>query len=547
MCRGARAPKERSGVRTTFARQWGARNTTEACRTLRTHDTRSSSWLRRWSTSLSSALAVRLRAGGRFRPEGSSISLVVSAAFAGLRCQVPADSSAIEGVPHRLARAELRSAGRPWPLRRRGGPTQALRRGTCAGMLARARSAAAAAAMAARTALTARGRGFFSGAADAGPAVSLPHRSVLRLRGRDSVSFLQGMCTQDVEAGLASGGPASRFATVLSPKGRVRFETVLWRASDDPGDVCVEVSSSLLGRVARLIDRYQVRESFAVERPEDVHVVQLLPADMRQLAAPDRVMEAYTAAAQTSSASAAFAVSAALDAAWGSAGQSAQSHLEVMAASPDPRCPVMGLRALVRGPAASLSVAAPAAPTAYSLVRSLMGVPEGEAEVFEAVPLELNLEQLLGVSFVKGCYVGQELVARAHFRGLLRKRLLPVVLGQGHLGAAVAPPPSEGDAGHRLALEGGREITLPGVPGVLFEGADCASERDAAALQAARRLAEASQAAAAAPPQRDTAGRPRPCHSAFGSRGGPRTGGPRRGAARAGSWLLCRAPTSAWP
>ncbi|KAA0148027.1 hypothetical protein FNF29_06971 [Cafeteria roenbergensis] len=333
------------------------------------------------------------------------------------------------------------------------------------------------------------------------------------------------MCTQDVEAGLASGGPASRFATVLSPKGRVRFETVLWRASDDPGDVCVEVSSSLLGRVARLIDRYQVRESFAVERPEDVHVVQLLPADLRQLAAPDRVMEAYTAAAQTSSASAAFAVSAALDAAWGSAGQSAQSHLEVMAASPDPRCPVMGLRALVRGPAASLSVAAPAAPTAYSLVRSLMGVPEGEAEVFEAVPLELNLEQLLGVSFVKGCYVGQELVARAHFRGLLRKRLLPVVLGQGHLGAAVAPPPSEGDAGHRLALEGGREITLPGVPGVLFEGADCASERDAAALQAARRLAEASQAAAAAPPQRDTAGAAQALPQRLRIEGGSKDGG----------------------
>lgn len=369
-------------------------------------------------------------------------------------------------------------------------------------MLAYARSAAAVGAMAGRPALAARGRGFFSGTTAPGAAVHLPHRSVLRLRGRDSVSFLQGMCTQDVEAGLASGGPASRFATVLSPKGRVRFETVLWRASDDPGDVCVEVSTSLLDRVARLIDRYQVRESFVVERPDDVHVMQLLPADLRQLAAPDRVVEAYTAAAQTSSASAAFSVASALDASCGSAGQSGQGQLEVMAASPDPRCPVMGLRALVRGPSSSLFASAPAAPTAYNVVRSLMGVPEGEAEVFEAVPLELNLEQLLGVSFVKGCYVGQELVARAHFRGLLRKRLLPVLLGQEQLGGAVAPPSSEGDAGHRLVMEGGRTITLPGIPGLLLEGAEGASEEGAAALQAAGRVAAATQAAAA-PPQHD--------------------------------------------
>lgn len=365
-------------------------------------------------------------------------------------------------------------------------------------MLARARSAAALGAMAARPALRMRGRGFFSGATAAGAAVHLPHRGVLRLRGRDSVSFLQGMCTQDVEAGLASGGPASRFATVLSPKGRVRFETVLWRASDDPGDVCVEVSASLLDRVARLIDRYQVRESFAVERPDDVHVMQLLPADLRQLAAPDRVMEAYTAAAQTSSASAEFTVTAALEQAWTSAGGNGASQLEVMAASPDPRCPVMGMRALVRGPAASLSASAPAAPTAYNAVRSLMGVPEGEAEAFEAVPLELNLEQLLGVSFVKGCYVGQELVARAHFRGLIRKRLLPVLLGQERLGAAVSSPPSEGDAGHRLAVGGGRSVVLPGIPGALFGGADGASEDSVAALEAAARVADAMQAAAAA-------------------------------------------------
>ena len=43
-----------------------------------------------------------------------------------------------------------------------------------------------------------------------------------------------------------------------------------------------------------------------------------------------------------------------------------------------------------------------------------------------AVPLEYNLDGLNAISFTKGCYVGQELIARTHFRGVVRKRLLPV-------------------------------------------------------------------------------------------------------------------------
>lgn len=44
----------------------------------------------------------------------------------------------------------------------------------------------------------------------------------------------------------------------------------------------------------------------------------------------------------------------------------------------------------------------------------------------EAIPLEYNLEGLNAISFDKGCYVGQELIARTHNRGVIRKRLLPL-------------------------------------------------------------------------------------------------------------------------
>lgn len=56
-----------------------------------------------------------------------------------------------------------------------------------------------------------------------------------------------------------------------------------------------------------------------------------------------------------------------------------------------------------------------------------LGILEGDVAQGR-VPLEWNIEQLGGVAFDKGCYVGQELVARSHFKGLLRKRMFPVIL-----------------------------------------------------------------------------------------------------------------------
>ena len=59
----------------------------------------------------------------------------------------------------------------------------------------------------------------------------------------------------------------------------------------------------------------------------------------------------------------------------------------------------------------------------YEMMRYASGLLHGESDGH--VPLEVNLDLANGVSFMKGCYVGQELTARTHFRGQLRKRCLP--------------------------------------------------------------------------------------------------------------------------
>mmetsp|Transcript_7676 Transcript_7676/g.11288 ORF Transcript_7676/g.11288 Transcript_7676/m.11288 type:complete len:491 (+) Transcript_7676:35-1507(+) len=73
------------------------------------------------------------------------------------------------------------------------------------------------------------------------------------------------------------------------------------------------------------------------------------------------------------------------------------------------------------------SSAFPSAQGSYELIRRLSGIAEG-SELSGKTALECNQEWLNAVSFVKGCYLGQELTARSHFTGAIRKRILPLFL-----------------------------------------------------------------------------------------------------------------------
>ncbi|WP_431267514.1 YgfZ/GcvT domain-containing protein [Dankookia sp. P2] len=115
-----------------------------------------------------------------------------------------------------------------------------------------------------------------------------------------------------------------------------------------------------------------------------------------------------------------------------------------MIAAPDPRLPEAGWRAL-----APVPLPTDATPEDWDRHRLALGLPEGTRDLVpeQTVLLEAGYDELHGVSWAKGCYMGQELTARTKYRGLLKRRLVPVAVA----GPLPAPAPRCSRAGRRLA------------------------------------------------------------------------------------------------
>lgn len=107
-------------------------------------------------------------------------------------------------------------------------------------------------------------------------------------------------------------------------------------------------------------------------------------------------------------------------------------HSEVITCI-DKRSEGMGLRAVAPPSASAVDreFVTPSSETAYTVRRYLRGIPEGQKEILpgQALPLESNLDIMSAIDFRKGCYVGQELTIRTKHIGVVRKRILPLVLG----------------------------------------------------------------------------------------------------------------------
>jgi hypothetical protein len=244
------------------------------------------------------------------------------------------------------------------------------------------------------------------------PAALLPGFGVLRIGGADAVTFLQGQFTNDLRL-LADG--RTQLAACCTNQGRV-IALARFRQTDEA--IYALLPANLLGKVATHLRKFVLRSKVEILQAADLNVGAILTGDAAAAAQAHRVFdEAALTMSPVPLAGSTEVVSF----------QYAPGR-EVVAAPPMAWRSISGL---------SLSRPSPLAQTEWLAADIAAGLPQVFATTTEQfIPQMLNLDLIDGVSFTKGCYAGQEIVARTHHLGRVKRRTMRFHMAAG--GAAPA-------------------------------------------------------------------------------------------------------------
>jgi folate-binding protein YgfZ len=214
------------------------------------------------------------------------------------------------------------------------------------------------------------------------PSVHLADRGVVRVSGEDAKTFLDNLITCDLDRVSAH---TARFGALLTPQGKILFDFLVVQAPEEIGGAYyLDVLRVYAPDLAKRLGFYRLRAKVAVEDLSD---------------------------------------SLGVVAGWDAPRPDDEAGLVVE----DPRLPSLGWRAIVASQDSAEFASDPA--EAYHARRVALGVPEGGRDFLfgDAFPHEALMDQLSGVDFDKGCYVGQEVVSRMQHRGTARTRIVPAV------------------------------------------------------------------------------------------------------------------------
>jgi folate-binding protein YgfZ len=224
-------------------------------------------------------------------------------------------------------------------------------------------------------------------------AALLPDRGVVKVAGDGARNFLHGLVTADI-LDLTPG--TARFCALLTPQGKIIADFIVVEASAaDGGGFFLDMPRASGATLIEKLTLYKLRAKVVIEN----------------LSAGLGVLAAWQTRTTTER------------------GSGTTSHGLCYA---DPRLPALGMRAIIpphlTDKAAADLGAALVAASEYEALRIALGVPRGGIDFSygDAFPHETDMDQLGGVDFGKGCYIGQEVVSRIEHRGTARTRAVPV-------------------------------------------------------------------------------------------------------------------------
>jgi folate-binding protein YgfZ len=234
--------------------------------------------------------------------------------------------------------------------------------------------------------------------------VVLEDRGVLAVSGLDRGSFLQGLVSNDVEKVAAD---RAAYAALLTAQGKYLHDFIMIAAGQA---IWLDGEMARLADLKRRLSIYRLRAKVEIAERPDLAVAAVFGAGAcGALNLPEKAGAARL-----------FAAGVALV---------------------DPRLAALGARVMlpcddIRPALAGVGLAE-ADFAAYDGHRLALGIPDGSRDlvVEKSILLEAGFDELNGVDWQKGCYIGQELTARTKYRGLIKKRLFPVRIE----GPALAP------------------------------------------------------------------------------------------------------------
>ena len=217
-------------------------------------------------------------------------------------------------------------------------------------------------------------------------AALLTDRGVVKVAGDGARGYLHGLVTADILA-LAPG--LARFCALLTPQGKIIADFIVAEApASDGGGFFLDIPRALGAALVAKLNLYKLRAKVLVEDLSETLGVLAI---------------------------------------WDGNG-----FAKIGLAYADPRLPALGMRVMLPPHLATAAAAALGAElvdlSLYEAHRIALGVPQGGTDFSygDAFPHESDMDQLGGVDFAKGCYIGQEVVSRMQHRGTARTRAVPV-------------------------------------------------------------------------------------------------------------------------
>jgi hypothetical protein len=248
-------------------------------------------------------------------------------------------------------------------------------------------------------------------------AALLTERAVIRLTGEDATHFLQGLVTSDVK--MLNSGEAC-FSALLTPQGKILFDfLVIAVGKDEDGGFAIDMPRALLNDAVKRFGFYRLRAKVNIEPRTDLTVAVAMDGTPSE---------------------------------------------ELGLVYRDPRHTKLGARIIL--PAGDAKAVLKKAGFVivdgeeWQKLRIALGIPEGGKDFVygDTFPHEADMDQLAGIDFDKGCFIGQEVVSRVQHRGTARTRIVPVSFEHAAPSAGVEVKIGDKPAGFMGSAANGRGL-----------------------------------------------------------------------------------------